>query len=268
MSKKIVSSRLLCLIIFFQLFVNDNLSQANNPPAFNAFSEGLVIKSLQTIHAAQATYNATVGTGDYGSNLDLLEAEFIDSALAAGNKYGYYFMFFNSPSTPTAPAKFQVTATPQHYGEAGKLSFYIDESGEIHAADKNGGTASKTDPLIDPCAENEYEKCTITALRTILGAQMAYQSSSGSGGFGNLNQLYKAGLIGKLIGGGLAHGYRLKIKIQSRTSTSEAFFRVSAVPDKYGTNTIRSFYVDLNGMIRGADKRGKASDESDPPINE
>jgi hypothetical protein len=263
MSKKNLACFLFWLLIFSQIIVSNSPAQIHNLRYLN---ERFVIESLQTIHGAHMTYSATTGNGNYGSNLDLLEAEFIDEVLAGGSKYGYYFMFYKSLQTPTAPAKFHVTATPQNYGKAGKMSFYIDETGEIHGADRNGAAATANDPIVVLCAEYEYEKYAISNLRTIHSAQMTYQTSVGSGDFGTLNQLYKARLISRFTGGGFACGYSFTMTIRTRTSTSEAFFSVSAVPDKYGANSVKSFYLGSDGIIRGADKNGKPSDENDPPL--
>lgn len=264
MSKRNFTLLLLCLLIFSQIAASDTVAQASSP---RYYRERFVIRALKTILGAQATYSATSGNGSYGSNLDLLEAGLIDAALADGNKYGYYFMFFYSRRTPTAPSKFYVTATPRQYIKTGKMSFYTDESGELRGADKNGGTATATDPIIDSCAEYEYEKCTIAALRSIHSAQMTYQTTTGNGGFGTLNQLYKAGLIGKSTGSGFNHGYRFTVTITSETSTTPASIKLSAIPDRYGANTVRSFYIGRDGVIRGTDKNGKPADENDPPVN-
>lgn len=265
MSKKNLTSFLLGLLIFSQFAVNHNIAQSNSPRHSN---EQLVIKALQTIHAAQVTYQSTSGNGDYGSNLDLREAKFIDAVLAEGNKYGYYFMFSSSRRTAAAPSKFHVTATPQNYNKTGKMSFYIDETGEIHGADKGGWVATKTDPIIEPCAEYEYEKCTIAALRNTLGAQGTYQSSVGNGSFGTFKQLYAANLIGgQKMASGLNHGYRFTLIIVPQTSEQPAFFRISAVPVKYGITGVRSFYFDLEGIVHGADKKGKSADKNDPVID-
>ncbi|HEX8637181.1 MAG TPA: hypothetical protein VF692_03885 [Pyrinomonadaceae bacterium] len=263
MSKKTIPFQLLCLLFFSQLAASNQPAQTNDARYYN---ERFVIKSLQTISAAQATYSAA-GNGNYGSNLDLLEAEFIDAELAGGDKHGYYFMFFNFPSPPQRSARFYVTAIPQLYGKTGKLSFYIDEKSEIHGADKNGRPATATDPIIDPCAEDEYEKCVIMDLQTINSAEMTYQGTTGNGSFGTLNQLYKADLIGKSMSRGFNHGYRFTMTVSRPTLATPAFFKISATPEKYGANTVRSFYIDTDGNIRGADKHGKPADENDPFVD-
>jgi hypothetical protein len=267
MPKISLTSLLLFFAIFFVFGVNKTLPQTKSLPASD--NERLVIKALQSIAAAQFTYQATVGNGNFGSNLDLQEAEFIDSDLADGEKYGYYFLFANFDGITNAPSKFYVTATPRRYKETGEKSFYIDESGEIHGTDKNGRLATIADPIIDCCSSgsiSENENCIISNLRTIHGAQMTYQATSGSGSFGSLNQLSAAKLIPQSLSDGRHCGYILTVKNPVQTSANSASFNVSTVPEKYGVTGMRSFYIGMNGVVIGVDKKGKPADENDPRI--
>lgn len=232
------------------------------------FKERFVVQALVTISGAQATYQATTGNGNYGSFNDLLQANFIDSVLASGSKYGYFFALTVTNITPTTPARFYVTATPQRYPKTGRRSFYLDESGIMRGADKNGAVATVSDPSIDSCSmsgfSNEY--CTIQDFRTFHGAQMTYQATVGNGNFGTLQQLYAAGLIHPNMASGINHGYNFTCFIINQTPNSPAFFKITAVPVNYGVTDFRSFYLDVNGVIRGADKNGEPADENDPPI--
>ena len=42
---------------------------------------------------------------------------------------------------------YEAIATPVKYGRNGRHSFFVNESGEIRAADKKGETANASDPL-------------------------------------------------------------------------------------------------------------------------
>ncbi len=265
MSKKNLISFLIWLLLFSQFAVNNNIAQLNNTRYGN---ERFVIKSLQTILAAEATYQATTGNGSYGSLGNLRQVDFIDVALASGEKYGYYFVLTKTDWTGgTTPPRFYVTATPRSYRKTGKRSFYIDESGELRGADKNGSLATASDPWIDWCADYENEKCTISDLRSIHSAQTTFQVTSGYGDFGNFKELSAAGLISRSLATGTIHGYRLTLTTVDRTSSTPAFFKVSAIPERYGATGTKSFYVALDGVIRGADKNGEPADENDPPID-
>lgn len=265
MSKRKLTCLLLCLLIFSQLAADSDAAQAINPRHHN---EKFVIKSLQRIHGAQITYQVINNAANFGSFDDLRRENFIDDALASGEKYGYRFELTKTDRTATDQPGFYVTATPRRYGKTGRRSFYIDETGELRGADKNGAAATAADPSIDWCFVYESEKCVVAGLRTLHGAQMTYQSSVGNGIFGNLNELRSAGLIDRILATGTIHGYRYTLTIVDPTSTTPAFFKVSAIPVRYGVTGARSFYVDAIGVVRGADKRGEPADENDPPIND
>jgi hypothetical protein len=266
MSRKFFILFSLVLTFFSQpLFDNKANAQTNNPRYFN---ERFVVQALLTIPAAEATYSATTGSGTYGSMADLLAANFIDPALASGDKYGYSFVLVVIPRTTTTPERFYVTATPRLYPKSGRTSFFIDESGEMRGADKNGAAATVSDPIIDSCARSGFsnEYCTIRDLRTLHGAQMTYQSTFGAGTFGNLSQLYAANLIRQSMASGTNHGYSTICTAVLPTATMPATFKISATPATYGVTGVRSFFIDESGVLRGADKRGEPADENDPPI--
>lgn len=263
MSKKL-SFSFLFLSAVFSLFLISSSAKANNPIRY---SDRFILKSLRQIHSAQITYSATAGNGDYGSNLDLLEAGLIDAVLANGNKYGYYFMYINTPRAGTTPARFYVTATPQRYGKTTKLSFYLDESGELRGVDRNGGVATATDPFIEWCASYENERCTISNLRTLHSAQIIYQVITSNGNFGSFTQLRKAGLISQRLAVGTANGYDLAYLTTDQLPGFPASFKLYATPVNYGITGTKSFYISTDGVLRGADKNGQRADENDPPID-
>jgi hypothetical protein len=77
-------------------------------------------------------------------------AGLLEADLAAGSKGGYIFRYvIVGASTLGAPAKFQLAATPQSYGRTGRRSFFRDDSGGLHGADRQGGVGSEVDPAID-----------------------------------------------------------------------------------------------------------------------
>ena len=53
---------------------------------------------------------------------------------------------------------FEVTATPMKYGRNSRQSFFIDESGKLHSANKNGEPASASDPQADERNDDDREK--------------------------------------------------------------------------------------------------------------
>ena len=220
---------------------------------------------MQQIAAAQFTYNATDGNGNYGTFTDLERMEFIDSALASGFKYGYVFAMQTVAFSPNHPATFTVTATPQRYSKIGRISFYISTSGTIRGADKHGAIANADDPIIENlCLPNE--ECAISNLRNISSAEYTYQANEGNGNFGTLNQLAAAYLVSELLARGYANGYNFAVTTTAQTNNNPATFKISAVPITYGATGFRSFYIDENGVIHAADKHGAPATADDPVL--
>jgi hypothetical protein len=234
-------------------------------------NERFVIQAMRQIHSAQATYQATYGNGSFGSLADLRNAEFIDPVLASGSKYGYSFVMSVTPYTPGNPSSFRLTATPLSYPKTGRRSFFIDTSGEMRGADRNGEVATANDPYIDTCAlfgSADNERCTIQDLRTLNSAESIYQSTYGNGvSYASLSQLGTAGLIFQVLATGQSHGYVFAVTVFAPTAQTPARFTVTAVPQTYGTTGVRSFFIDETGVIRGADHQGGPANENDPPIN-
>lgn len=238
---------------------------ANSYPG--TYYERFVIRAMVQIHAAQMTYAATSGNGNFGSLADLHQANFIDAALASGNKYRYSFVM------SVTSAGFVLTATPHRYPKTGRRSFFIDKSGELRGDDKNGGVATAEDPYIDSCslwgsiADNE--RCTMQELRTLHGAQMTYAATYGNGNFGSFTQLRDALLIGRTLAFGNIHEYNFQMLINYQVPPNlPASFWIRATPNIYGTTGARSFFIDTSGVLRGADKNGAYANENDPPINQ
>lgn len=228
-------------------------------------NETFAVNAVRTLHSAQVTYQATAGNGNFGSLNDLRQASLIDTTIASGDKYGYRFAVQTMAGNGNTSASFVITATPQRYRKTGRKSFYINTSGTLRGADKNGAPATADDPIIEnQCSRNE--DCAISDLRTLHSAEITYQATSGNGNYGTINQLFVAGLVNELLARGYADGYNFNITFTVRTMTSEASFKITAVPINYGVTGIRSFYIDPSGVIRGADKQGAPATADDPPI--
>jgi hypothetical protein len=74
-------------------------------------------------------------------------AGLLDSDLANGMKNGYAFRYvIVGASNLGAPAKYELAATPLRYGRSGRRSFFRDSNGGLHAADRQGGVGSASDP--------------------------------------------------------------------------------------------------------------------------
>ena len=115
-------------------------------------NEAGALRSLQTLFACEATYQSTTGNGEYGTLDELRKQGLIDQVLVEGHRYGYRFRIRREKRSAESPASLEITAVPRSYGRTGRRSFYMNESGVIYAADKNGAEATSADKsfVIDP----------------------------------------------------------------------------------------------------------------------
>ena len=101
-----------------------------------AANEGSAQSSLRTLHSSEATYQSTVGAGNYGSLAALSGQNLIDPVLATGGKSGYNFAV--NPTdlvVGVSPAVFYATAVPQvtsGVGQTGTRRFGIATDGVMH----------------------------------------------------------------------------------------------------------------------------------------
>ena len=75
-------------------------------------------------------------------------AGLVDADVAAGKKGGYLFRYRILPGG--VGAGFELAAVPVEYGTSGRRSFFLDASGKLHGADKQGVVATDTDPVVEP----------------------------------------------------------------------------------------------------------------------
>lgn len=77
-------------------------------------------------------------------------AGLLDDELAKGVKNGYTFRYVIAGASDLgAPAKYELSATPLHYGRTGRRSFFRDSKGVVHAADHQGAVGNETDPKVE-----------------------------------------------------------------------------------------------------------------------
>lgn len=102
-------------------------------------NENITKSVLRTLVTAEATFQATQEDGRYGSLEELTSAGLIDKHMLS---YGYKVDLVVSGNS------FAVTAVPLEYGKTGLLSYFIDESGVLRAADHGGGASTIADPPV------------------------------------------------------------------------------------------------------------------------
>ncbi|MBV9958618.1 MAG: hypothetical protein JO360_09360 [Acidobacteria bacterium] len=114
-----------------------------------AANEDWMIDALRSIHTAEATFKEKQGAGQYGSLEQLVKLKLLESARVDATQKGYVFEVLLRAGKGETPAAYAVNAVPQTYGVSGRRSFYIDQTGTLRGADKEGGPADATDPPVE-----------------------------------------------------------------------------------------------------------------------
>ena len=109
-----------------------------------AANEGSAIYSLRRIGAAEETYQST--RQKYGTLEELTAEHLIEPNFATGERSGYKLRVIVPSYSPSSLPEYDAIAIPADYPYSGRRSFLIDETGVIHAADSQGGDASRSDP--------------------------------------------------------------------------------------------------------------------------
>jgi hypothetical protein len=74
-------------------------------------------------------------------------AGLLEERLVAGSRGGYNFRYRILPAHDGGEPGFELAATPEEYGKTGRRSFFLDDKGKLHAADKKGAPAGGDDPV-------------------------------------------------------------------------------------------------------------------------
>jgi hypothetical protein len=106
----------------------------------------------------------------------------------------------------------------------------------------------------------------LKCLFTLNGAQATYQSTTGNGDYGTIEELFKQGLIDYVLAEGHRYGYLFRVSREKRSSESQSSYVVVAVPRSYGRTGRRSFYIDETAVVHAADKRGAAAHPGDDTL--
>ena len=291
-------TRVFALTLFFTLtsLIVTIDAPAIVPPAQDKIevttNEGAAMKSLRALLTAEATFQNTIGKGEYGGLKELHDAGLIDTELSRGLKDGYRFSIVTKKSTLTTTPAVDLIARPVDYGKNARRSFYLTEAGVLMTSDVKDASllsmkpfAKSTDAAANAPAEKRVaptnddldeeqmareiaanESAVVGTLGTIHAAQMKYLAKEAA--FGSLGQLHQAGLIDKERSIGTQHGYVLDLKFSAGKAGSSAVFSISASPETYGGSGRTSFFIDQTGIVRGGDKEGGPADSTDPAIDD
>ncbi|MGH9683692.1 MAG: hypothetical protein ACRD4S_08790 [Candidatus Acidiferrales bacterium] len=119
--------------------------------------EETALKALRDLAAAVKTYSDAFGKlpetlAQLGpapkDRISPDRANLVNAQIAAGSFGGYQYRYRIVPEVNGTDAAFELAATPAKYGESGRRSFFMDTTGKVHAADKNGAVATYEDPLL------------------------------------------------------------------------------------------------------------------------
>jgi len=102
------------------------------------------------------------------------------------------------------------------------------------------------------------ELAAMTRLQAIGRAELAYQAESG-GQYATLDDLVQRRMVNDPSQGKLT-GYKFEVKVSAHG------FEATATPERYGISGKRSFFVDEQNVMRGADRKGTAATASDPQV--
>lgn len=126
-------------------------------------AEDAAVADLRSVASALDTYRRAYGKlPDSLASLGPAPSEgvspekagLLDSELATGSKDGYSIRYTVLPASGASDEEvaknetYSLVSIPQEYGKSGVRSFFLDSSGILRGADKQGGVASSADPSI------------------------------------------------------------------------------------------------------------------------
>jgi len=116
------------------------ISGESNPPR-PIQNERAAIGLMYSIANAEHMYKTKNGNGSCGTLEQLIAADMVSKEMLDNS--GYRF------EVTVTGDKFQVSAVPVEYGESGKLSLFIDHTMTLRGGDRNGASATVSDPPIN-----------------------------------------------------------------------------------------------------------------------
>src|SRR5829696_2344625 len=112
--------------------------EANPPPTVR--NERMAIGVMYTIVNAEEQFKADKGNGSCGTLEQLIAADLISKEMVDSS--GYRFDVTVEGDT------FEVSAVPLEYGKTGSKSYFIDHTRVLRGGDRNGASATSSDPPI------------------------------------------------------------------------------------------------------------------------
>jgi type IV pilus assembly protein PilA len=100
-----------------------------------AANEGSAISTMRTIHSVEASYQSTIGAGEYADLPTLVANRLLDSTFGSNVKSGYQFVVTPSPAG-VRPANFFASAVPvitDGLSQTGSRRFGVCDDGVLRA---------------------------------------------------------------------------------------------------------------------------------------
>lgn len=117
------------------------LSGESNPPP-SLVNERRAMGMLHSIASAQHRFKDEKGNGSFGTLEQLVAAELIPEEMLKLSGY--------KVELTVTGDNFEVTAVPLEYGKSGTMSYFIDQTFTLRGGDKNGASATSSDPPVSP----------------------------------------------------------------------------------------------------------------------
>jgi type II secretory pathway pseudopilin PulG len=106
------------------------------------------------------------------------------------------------------------------------------------------------------------EAATIRSLHVLSNAEEVFQSTTGNGRYGTLQELAAEGLLDESLSRGMKYQYLFEVRAEG------SYYEVLATPSRTADTGSRSFYLSSEEqVVRGAKKGGIAATAYDPPID-
>ena len=129
---------------------SDPVLETCSPTLALNFEQQAII-AMRAVHSAEATYAATTGNGNYGTQDQLIAAGLLSAPSGPMNNRAFWHQWTITPipATATSGPTFKSFATPLYYREFGLRSLFVDQTGVIRGADRAGEQAHEDDPPIE-----------------------------------------------------------------------------------------------------------------------
>jgi len=99
-------------------------------------NDASAITSIRIISSGEQTFKQTAGNGEYGTLVDLHNAQIVDEVLGSGAKSGFTFNVVPIAPADPNPAFFDAYGNAGVFGNVptatGNRNFYVNESGVIY----------------------------------------------------------------------------------------------------------------------------------------